>query len=455
MSMSVNTNTSAMVALQNLSMTSRSMTETQGRISTGLKVASVKDDSSSWTIAQNLRGDLAGLNAVDKSLTRAKSTLDLAISAGESISDLLNRGRELTVQVSDLGIDTNTRDALANDYKNLMKQVDSQIQSSEFNGSNMLKAAPDGIAAILSVNADSSADRFSVQGSDLRTSSANATTQYNATAVNGIAQAGLAANGQLNSASADSLGLLISKRSLTGTAPVGSTGGGIQIAASLGTQYTPGFLAVGGSVGFDATTGNISIRLQDGMAATSGVGNTNSTAAVPNYISAQGVVRFQVGTQTFQATVEKNQADNSVVTLKPDQFTAVKTGAAATTADNAGAVTGLVPLTLALGTAPTANGLDLTSFKDRMGATAILDNYQIKLKNQLSSWGSASRQLDMQLNYASKLKDAWTTGVGNQVDADLAHESAMLQSLQVKQQLGTQALSLANQAPQALLSLFR
>ena len=60
-----------------------------------------------------------------------------------------------------------------------------------------------------------------------------------------------------------------------------------------------------------------------------------------------------------------------------------------------------------------------------------------------------------QSTFISKLSDSITAGIGNIVDADLAKESAKLQALQVKQQLGVQALSIANQAPQTVTSLFR
>jgi hypothetical protein len=73
--------------------------------------------------------------------------------------------------------------------------------------------------------------------------------------------------------------------------------------------------------------------------------------------------------------------------------------------------------------------------------------------------GLLDRLLDLrildQLLRASKLSDVVESSVGNLVDADLAKESAKLQALQVKQQLGIQALSIANQAPQAIMSLFR
>jgi flagellin len=69
--------------------------------------------------------------------------------------------------------------------------------------------------------------------------------------------------------------------------------------------------------------------------------------------------------------------------------------------------------------------------------------------------GTGSKKLSIHKDFIGKLSDELTKGIGNLVDADLAKESAKLQSLQTKQQLGIQALSIANQAPQAILSLFR
>jgi flagellin len=69
--------------------------------------------------------------------------------------------------------------------------------------------------------------------------------------------------------------------------------------------------------------------------------------------------------------------------------------------------------------------------------------------------GSGAKSVDAQRTFVDKLSDSIETGIGNLVDADLAKESANLQALQVKQQLGMQALSIANQAPSVVLSLFR
>ena len=91
---SVNTNPSAFTALQALNGTNRDLTVVQNRINTGLKVAGAKDDSAIFAIAQNLRSDLGGLNAIKQSLDRASGALDVGIAAAEAISDLLIEAKE-------------------------------------------------------------------------------------------------------------------------------------------------------------------------------------------------------------------------------------------------------------------------------------------------------------------------------------------------------------------------
>jgi flagellin len=73
----------------------------------------------------------------------------------------------------------------------------------------------------------------------------------------------------------------------------------------------------------------------------------------------------------------------------------------------------------------------------------------------MATMGAQAKALEVQNTFLTKLRDAVEQGISNLVDADLAKESARLQSLQVKQQLGAQALSIANQAPQLILALFR
>ena len=113
---SVNTNVGAMVALQNLNATNTELSDTQTRINTGLRVASAKDNGAIWAIAQNQRATSQSLNAVQESLQRGQSTVDVALAAGESVSDLLLQMKEKALAASDTTLDTNSRVALNEDF---------------------------------------------------------------------------------------------------------------------------------------------------------------------------------------------------------------------------------------------------------------------------------------------------------------------------------------------------
>ncbi len=90
-----------------------------------------------------------------------------------------------------------------------------------------------------------------------------------------------------------------------------------------------------------------------------------------------------------------------------------------------------------------------------ISATGTFLNQMNAVGGALNAIGSSTNYVNNQISYNNDKIDSLNTGLGSMVDADLAKESALLQSLQIQQQLGTQALTLANQAPQTLLSLFK
>ncbi|TCU56127.1 flagellin [Novosphingobium sp. PhB57] len=296
MAFSVNTNAGAMAALQSLNATNKGMNTVQSRINTGFNVASTKDDSAKYTVAQTLRGDLGKLSAVTTSLNNAKSVTDVAVAGAEQISDLVNEMKSKTLETSDAGLDAESRKAIAKDLVALKKQIGTIIDGSDFNGTNLLKDT--GVAV--------------------------------------------------------------------------------------------------------ATDGKVSALQSISGAETLTVDNQGFTTKA---------------TAAFGAW--SGTADNTDI----DAISTATDGDAAKTAADA--------------------------------FTGKLDTFFGQVKDSLSEMGAASRQIDGQLSFNSKLTDVVTAGVGNLVDADLAKESATLQALQVQQQLGTQALSIANQAPQTILSLFR
>jgi flagellin len=275
MANSVNTNVGALVALQNLNQTNSELQVTQGRINTGKRINNAKDNGAVWAIAQNQRATSRALDAVRESLQRGQSTVDVAISAGETVSDLLLQMKEKALAAADASLDTTSRSALNADFIALRDQLAKAVSTADFNGVNMVKSGGASIASL--ANADATA-KITVLAQNL------------------------------------------------------SLGGSIVTVAAAGSIGTIGV-------------------------ATSMIATVNTSIS--------------------------------------------------------------------------------------------------NVSTALSKLGTGSKALASHQNFINKLQDSIDIGVGNLVDADLAKESAKLQALQTKQQLGVQALSIANQSSSILLGLFR
>ncbi|HVZ70039.1 MAG TPA: flagellin [Rhizomicrobium sp.] len=273
--LSVNTNVGAMVALQYLTKTNSQLSTTQAAINSGLKVASAKDDGSTFAIAQDMRGDVAGYSAVTDSLNRGISSVDVAMSAGQSISDLLIQMKQKAIAASDASMDTASRAALNEDFTALRDQIATIVSNAVFNGFDLIDGSTTQITAL---------------------------------------------------ASAD-------------------------------------------------------------------------------------------GSKKITVSAENMSLSGSIVTI--------------------------------------TSGASITS---QTGASTMIATIETSLQNvdsALARLSSGAKKFSIQADFVQKLSDTLTAGIGNLVDADMAKESALLQSLQVKQQLGVQALAIANSAPSITLSLFR
>ena len=133
MSFSVNTNVGAFVALQNLNKTTSMLETTQLRITTGLRVNGPKDDAANFAIATRLRGDIKGIESVKIALSTGDSIVNVAISAGKSIADLLTDMKAKVVQANQAGLDAASRTALNNDFTALRDQLTTIVETAEFN----------------------------------------------------------------------------------------------------------------------------------------------------------------------------------------------------------------------------------------------------------------------------------------------------------------------------------
>src|SRR6185503_7364667 len=132
MSFSVNTNAGAMTALQYLNQTQGQLTRTQNEINSGLKVASAKDNGAIYAIAQNQRAAVAGYQSVINSLNNGSSSIDVALSAGQSISDLLIQMKQQALAAADSSLDTASRGALNANFTALLGQITTIVKNAVF-----------------------------------------------------------------------------------------------------------------------------------------------------------------------------------------------------------------------------------------------------------------------------------------------------------------------------------
>ncbi len=138
MAMSVMTNSAALQALQGLNATRTQLDQTRERVSTGLKVASARDDGATFAIATRQRSDVSSLGVLQTSLSRAKSVLDVALNAGQNVSDILIEMKKRILTASDTSVDTVSRAALRGDFGGLMDQMRGIVYNASFNGINLI-----------------------------------------------------------------------------------------------------------------------------------------------------------------------------------------------------------------------------------------------------------------------------------------------------------------------------
>lgn len=145
----VSTNPGALVALQNLNRISAQLEDVQRRVSTGKQVSSAKDNPALYALAQKQRAELASIEPVQQGLRIGASAVDVAIAAGEGISDILVQMRAIASQASDPALGVSERTLLQDQYVALADQVTRLVDSATIGGRNLL----DGTTALLSVNA--------------------------------------------------------------------------------------------------------------------------------------------------------------------------------------------------------------------------------------------------------------------------------------------------------------
>lgn len=138
MVLSVNTNSNALAVLQALNKTNDDLAATQARVSSGLKIGAAKDNPTVYAVAQQQRADIAALSSVSDGLSRAQSISDVAVSSGQTVSDLLNQIKAKVLAATDPTQDASSLAALNTDFKSLLSQIQQTVSNASFEGANLL-----------------------------------------------------------------------------------------------------------------------------------------------------------------------------------------------------------------------------------------------------------------------------------------------------------------------------
>lgn len=412
---SVNTNYGALVALQSLNATSRELSDVQNRINTGLKVNNAKDNGAVFAIAEGQRARVASLGAVTDGIDRATSVIDVGLSAGEAIGDILKQLKEKSVaaQANDLSADQ--RAALQADFNALRNQIDQIANAATFNGSNLVNGT----------NLTGGANAFSVLTTD---ASASGGGRYE---MNGSAR--LDGDNNPYSVYADlegATGITFNDSELRFSITTGNVTETMTVELTAGDTIADFLSSVASqsngrvTASFDAESGVISLHSNEEFTVeyweADALGDDN------------GVFGANGGTAMTEAVAPS--ASTNVLAVQGFNFTLGAPGQA------------LADLTASL---------DISTADGAAAASEAIDTALVNLNRDMATMGAQAKALEVQKVFLGKLSDSIEAGIGNLVDADLAKESARLQALQVKQQLGAQALSIANSAPSIVLSFFR
>jgi flagellin len=227
-----------------------------------------------------------------------------------------------------------------------------------------------------------------------------------------------------------------------------------QLANGASEVITIGQVAAGDS--FQIDLGNIAVNVAGGGTATGQrtfqfvASATDGTADVASNLANQINAFFEAATDS-SLKLSASVSNNQITITNGDAGTtnaALDIGLRAQTGGTPGS-------SAAGGGLGALQNVDVTTDAGATGALGAIEGLIGKAVDAASAFGSAEGRISTQSDFVGKLTDSLTSGIGSLVDADLEEASARLQALQVQQQLATQSLSIANQAPQAILSLFR
>jgi flagellin len=398
---SILTNNGAMVALQTLKSINSDLGKTQSLISTGKNVASARDNAAVWAISKVMEADVKGFKGISDSLSLGESTVAVARKASETITSLLTDIKGKIVAAQEANVD---RAKIQTDVAALREQINTVVGAAQFNGLNLVDGSQTTVNVLSSLDRNTagavSVSTIAVTAQDLSTGTYTAASVFTAGTASTVSAAGDTFVMSLDAGASDDITI------------AGTWAAGDKVTLAIGDK----------TASYTVTAADAAATTPDDLIA----------VGLKNAIDSLGITGLTVDYDSGNPgeLVFNNAGANDMAVS--GQYT------------NAGAG-GLGALA----------AIDVST---TVGATAALASIETLIQttiNAAASFGSVEGRISTQNDFISGLSDSLKSGIGSLVDADMEEASARLQALQVQQQLGIQSLSIANQAPQSILSLFR
>ncbi|TPP09846.1 flagellin [Rhizobium glycinendophyticum] len=392
---SILTNVAAMAALSTLRSIDSSMEETQGRVSSGLKVGAASDNAAYWSIATTMRSDNMALSAVSDALGLGAAKVDTAYSGMDSAIEVVKEIKAKLVAATEDGVD---KDKIQEEITQLQDQLTSIAEAASFSGENWLQAN-------LTAGTDLAK---SVVASFVRDDSGNVSVKkvdYTLSTTNVLFDTG------------GNTGILDGTTSIDGNGISVDVNVNGTIAAYDVVRYTTAEVVADGAT-FDT----------DGIAASGGT-------------VSDGYVK--VGDDTWVAAIDQS-TDTTVEIFTEDS------GGAVWAIDTTNTSTATLSTSVS---AFTITNTTTTSQLDDL--IQMVDDALTSMTSAAAAIGSISSRIETQTEFVASLSDSIDSGVGRLVDADMNEESTRLKALQTQQQLAISSLSIANSSSESVLSLFR
>ncbi len=430
---SILTNNGATTALATLKSINASIEGTQYQISTGKKVHSAADNAASWAISKAMEADVAGFEKISESLSLGQSTVSVARMGAETVTELLTEVKGKIVAAQEENVD---RDKIQADISSLREQIGSIVAAASFNGANLLQNT-DQTAGSGTVNVLASLDRSTtgVSASDIAVRKQDLGTQAQAIASTGGTFAAAGATATLDATQSRTIDM----SSLT-----------VEAGAAFDLQI----------FGTDADDSSFT---QADMRTTAASANTQAQMAASDlaYVARDGDTAADVA-KALQSKWETYASDNNI-DASTLSISASGNGLSISSTVTDGTDTLAVTVsTLGADASNTVGGgledlagIDVTTDAGVDSALTEIEGLIQTSIDAAASFGSAQGRLETQSDFVDKLSGSLKSGIGALVDTDMEEASAKLKALQVQQQLAVQSLSMANSAPQQLLSLFR